>query len=106
MSSTSSSRQRKLTALGAEASTPAAPATTCVSATHEILFETDSVKRCDTCRTEIVEDDGVHVSGRGLLVFARGDEVRYEEPHLCDECAAAVGITQHRIWDLEDDEEG
>lgn len=76
------------------------------SATHEILFESDDAIRCDACGSPITEDDGTRVSGRGLLVFARGDEIRYEEPHLCDECATAVGITQHRLWDLEDDEEG
>ena len=76
------------------------------SAGHEILFETDATVRCDACRAEITEDEGTRVSGRGLLVFARGDEVRYEEPWLCDGCAAAIGITQLRIWDLEDDEEG
>lgn len=106
MSSTSSSRHRKPPSPGADAAAPTPPATGCVSASHEILFETDDVPRCDTCRREIAEDEGARVSGRGLLVFARGDEVRYEEPHLCDECAAAVGITQLRIWDLEDDEEG
>jgi hypothetical protein len=76
------------------------------SAGHEILFETDATLRCDACRAEIREDEGERVSGRGLLVFARGEEVRYEEPWLCDACATAIGITQHRIWDLEDDEEG
>lgn len=74
--------------------------------THQILFEKDETVRCDACGTPITEDEGERVAGRGLLVFARGEEVRYEEPHLCNECATAVGITQHRIWDLEDDEEG
>ncbi len=67
---------------------------------------TDATPRCDVCRGEITEDDGAEVSGRGLLVFARGDELRYEEPWLCHACAAAIGITQLRLWDLEDDEEG
>ncbi|CAN5358857.1 hypothetical protein BH09MYX1_BH09MYX1_55890 [soil metagenome] len=85
---------------------PPKPVVAFASATHAILFETESATQCTVCGDEITEDDGARVSGSGLLVFARGDDVRYEEPRLCDACATAVGITQHRLWDLEDDEEG
>ena len=43
--------------------------------------------------------------GSGLLVFARGDEVRYEEPPLCARCSVAIGVTALVRW-AEEEEEG
>ena len=42
--------------------------------------------RCDVCGGAVEGGAG----GRGLLVFPRGDEARYEEPPLCARCAQAV----------------
>ncbi|MCC6215255.1 MAG: hypothetical protein IT376_10320 [Polyangiaceae bacterium] len=44
--------------------------------------------------------------GSGLLLWTRGDEVRAEEPPLCEECAQRVGMGALAKWALEDEEEG
>lgn len=51
------------------------------------------------------DDDGALPAGSGLLVWTRGDEVRYDEPPLCPTCGASLGMAQIRRWDT-DDEEG
>jgi hypothetical protein len=70
-----------------------------------ILFE-PSEDRCSVCddllRAEA--DEGNEVPGRGLLVWTRGDERRYEEPHLCPRCAAAIGVSALQRWETEEDE--
>ncbi|MBN2193784.1 MAG: hypothetical protein JW751_13290 [Polyangiaceae bacterium] len=53
---------------------------------------------CDVCGATF---DGAP-GGSGLLVWTRGDEVRYEEPPLCDACAVAVSTTAMLGWDLDD----
>jgi hypothetical protein len=50
------------------------------------------------------EDDGPLTRGRGLLLWTRGDERRYEEPHLCPRCASAIGVTALHRWEIEEDE--
>ena len=62
--------------------------------------------RCDAC-SELLEtesDDGYCVQGRGLLVWARGDERRYQEPPLCAACAAAIGVSALARWEIEEEE--
>ncbi|WP_050435287.1 hypothetical protein [Chondromyces crocatus] len=56
--------------------------------------------RCDACN-EVIEGEP---SGRGLYVWARGDEVRREEPPLCGCCATAIGITALQAWSIEEEE--
>ncbi|MBX3198066.1 MAG: hypothetical protein KF894_07965 [Labilithrix sp.] len=77
-----------------------------VSASHSILFE-EGDERCSVC-AELLEadddDDGPEVRGRGLLVWARGEERRYEEPHLCPGCASAIGVSALQRWEIEEDE--
>jgi hypothetical protein len=74
--------------------------------------------RCDACgmlaepvvgsgaraRRDQDDDDRTPV-GSGLLVFVRGDEVRYEEPPLCARCSVAIGVTALVRW-AEEEEEG
>jgi len=61
----------------------------------------DSVEvRCDAC-SELIEGEP---AGRGLYVWTRGDEVRYEEPPLCARCATAIGITALTTWSVEEEE--
>jgi len=36
----------------------------------------------------------------------RGEEVRYEEPPLCEECAREISVGALVKWDNEADEEG
>ena len=56
--------------------------------------------RCDAC-SELIEGEP---AGRGLYVWTRGDEVRYEEPPLCALCATAIGITALATWSVEEEE--
>ena len=85
---------------------PRVHATPFVSATHAALFVTDETVRCDVCNAVVAEDadEGYAVTGRGLYVWARGEDVRYEEPHLCAGCAAAVGVSALARWEIEEEE--
>lgn len=84
-----------------------------VSASHAILFESESA-RCSVCAQPIEDDEDCDdadassypppVSGRGLLIWARGEERRYEEPQLCPSCASAIGVTALHRWEIEEDE--
>ncbi len=81
----------------------------CISASHAVLFET--VKDCcSVCSDALVRvsdndaDDGRVGPSRGLLVWSRGDERRYEEPELCPRCASAIGVTALHRWEIEEDE--
>lgn len=56
--------------------------------------------RCDVC-DEAIEGEP---AGRGLYMWTRGDEVRFEEPALCAGCATAIGITALAAWSVEEDE--
>ena len=49
-------------------------------------------------------DDDTRFEGRGLLLFTRGDERRYEEPRLCADCASVIGIAALQRWEMEEDE--
>jgi hypothetical protein len=56
---------------------------------------------CDACSKPI---DG-EPAGSGLYVWTRGDEVRYEEPPLCEKCANAIGLAALAQWEIEEDED-
>ena len=79
-----------------------------VSASHAILFEDDDTRHCDVCASavdhEATDDGGHEVPGRGLLVWTRGEERRYQEPPLCSTCAAAIGLTALSRWEIEEEE--
>jgi hypothetical protein len=55
---------------------------------------------CHACNAPIQGEP----AGRGLLLFARGDEVRYEEPPLCGRCAHAICMTALYRWEIEEEE--
>lgn len=76
-----------------------------ITASHSILFEDDD-ERCSVCTEPLdgEDDDGPAIRGRGLLVWARGSERRYEEPHLCPGCASAIGVSALQRWEIEEDE--
>jgi hypothetical protein len=57
---------------------------------------------CDACDEPL---DG-EPAGRGLLMWSRGDELRFEEPALCAGCAMAIGITALATWSADEEEEG
>jgi hypothetical protein len=54
---------------------------------------------CDACGKRCEGEPG----GHGLYVWTRGDEVRYEEPPLCNACANAIGLAAMAQWELEED---
>jgi hypothetical protein len=57
---------------------------------------------CDGCGQHF---DG-EPAGSGLFMWTRGDEVRFEEPPLCDECAQNVTLDALTRWYAEEEEEG
>ena len=56
---------------------------------------------CDACGKSVEGEP----AGRGLYVWTRGDETRYEEPPLCATCANAIGLAALAQWELEEDGE-
>jgi hypothetical protein len=89
---------------------PSVPSPSCVSYVtggHELLFgEDESANLCDVCGQLVGEDDGESpaVPGRALYVWARGEELRREEPPLCPSCAAALGLSALGRWEIEEEE--
>ena len=78
-----------------------------VAASHAILFEDNETHCCDVCAVPVDprgEDEGYDVRGRGLLVWTRGDERRYEERLLCPRCATAVGVSALLRLEIEEEE--
>jgi hypothetical protein len=82
-----------------------------VTAGHSVLFQDNEGHRCDVCANALDEtgeddkgDSGFDVRGRGLLVWSRGDERRYQEPPLCASCAAAIGVSALQRWEIEEEE--
>ena len=60
----------------------------------------DAELRCDAC------DGGIEgePAGRGLYMWTRGEDVRFEEPALCESCATAIGVTALSEWEREEEE--
>jgi len=56
--------------------------------------------RCDACGEEI---EGAP-AGSGLFLWTRGEEVRYEEPPLCERCAYAIAVGGTLQADVEEEE--
>jgi hypothetical protein len=82
-----------------------------VTAGHAVLFQDNEAHRCDVCADAVAtaddddsDDSGYDVRGRGLLVWSRGEERRYQEPPLCASCAAAIGVSALRHWEIEEEE--
>jgi hypothetical protein len=71
-------------------------------ATHRALFAESGRPTCDRCGSRVYGQP----RGRGLLVWSRGDETRYEEPPLCDDCAPRVAMFGQRQFDEQEDEDG
>ncbi len=55
---------------------------------------------CDACNEPIEGEP----AGHGLYMWVRGDEVRFEEPALCGNCATAIGVTALAAWNVEEEE--
>lgn len=58
----------------------------------------DEPPRCNACNQPITGMPG----GTGLLLWTRGDEVRFDEPPLCAHCATAIGVTAQWQWELDE----
>jgi hypothetical protein len=91
---------------------PQAATTGFVTAGHGVLFQDHEAHRCDVCASALEESDRevegddsrFDVRGRGLLVWSRGEERRYQEPPLCSSCAAAIGLSALQRWEIEEEE--
>jgi hypothetical protein len=57
---------------------------------------------CDACGQHFTGEP----AGSGLFVWSRGEEVRYEEPPLCEECASKVTLGALHAFETEEEEEG
>lgn len=57
-------------------------------------------KRCSVCSSRIAGAP----AGSGLLLWTRGEELRFDEPPLCASCATAIGVTALAQWAMEDGE--
>jgi hypothetical protein len=57
---------------------------------------------CDGCGQRFTGEP----AGSGLFVWSRGEEVRYEEPPLCEECASKVTLGALHAFETEEEEEG
>lgn len=57
---------------------------------------------CDVCGEHFEGEP----AGAGLFMWTRGEEVRFEEPPLCPECADSVTQGALTRWDIEEEEEG
>lgn len=72
------------------------------SAPFELEDETvDRRFECDLCGEEVEGEP----AGRGLFIWTRGEELRYEEPPLCEKCGAAVYLTAMNGFLIADEEE-
>ena len=58
------------------------------------------VVRCDACDAAIEGE----AAGKGLYMWSRGGELRWDEPALCEDCATAIVVTAQRSWDVEEEE--
>jgi hypothetical protein len=66
------------------------------------LADDDSEKevvKCDSCGESITGSP----AGAGLFLWTRGDEVRYEEPPLCEQCAYAIAVGGMLQWEGEEE---
>ncbi|MBW2459178.1 MAG: hypothetical protein JRI68_32070 [Deltaproteobacteria bacterium] len=61
----------------------------------------DDLPRCALCDRDIDGEPG----GSGLFMWTRGEEVRFDEPPLCAQCATAVGVTAFSLWACNDEGE-
>jgi hypothetical protein len=74
---------------------------------HEALFAAKHEMRCDACGAVLGEqddEDSYGIEGRGVYLWARGDQVTLEDAPLCASCASAIGMTALARWEIEEEE--
>jgi len=54
---------------------------------------------CSLCETPI---EGAPASS-GLLLWTRGEDIRYDEPPLCASCSTTLMVTAYARWYLEEE---
>ncbi|HLV19631.1 MAG TPA: hypothetical protein VKZ49_02075 [Polyangiaceae bacterium] len=79
---------------------------------HEVSLETHleagstagraRTYECDMCGDSFTGPP----AGAGLFIWTRGDEVRYEEPPLCETCGSEIALSAALMWAREEEEEG
>lgn len=57
---------------------------------------------CDMCGQHFEGEP----AGSGLFMWTRGEELRFEEPPLCEACAQDVTLDALTRWVVEEEEEG
>ncbi len=57
---------------------------------------------CDSCGEQYHGPP----AGSGLFLWTRGEELRFEEPPLCEQCALKISIGALIKWESEEEEEG
>jgi predicted nucleic acid-binding Zn ribbon protein len=65
------------------------------------------VTRCDACGgalRDADESEGYGIEGRGVYMWRRGGESRFESAPLCASCASAIGMTALARWEIEEEE--
>lgn len=74
-------------------------------ASHDALFGSPHVVHCDACGS-VLDDEPERdpFCGRGVYMWTRGEEVRFEEAPLCASCASAIGLTALARWEIEEEE--
>ena len=78
-----------------------------VVVSHEALFDEMPSSKCDACGEALGEADGAEgyrVPGRGVYLWARGEEATLESVPLCASCASAIGMTALARWEIEEEE--
>jgi hypothetical protein len=79
-------------------------------ASHHALFAEEAPSLCDACGgplgdAESTGDESDYgLEGRGVYLWARGDETRLETVPLCAACASAIGVTALARWEIEEEE--
>jgi hypothetical protein len=85
----------------------AAAAEQLVVVSHDLLFNEPPASACDACGDPLAETDGAEeydIPGRGVYLWARGEETRLESVPLCASCASAIGMTALARWEIEEEE--
>ena len=67
--------------------------------THQTVRGSTAI-RCDHCGEPIEGEP----AGRGLYMWSRGGERRFEEPALCRSCSVAIGVTALHASTVEEEE--
>ncbi len=97
----------------ASATAPADAAASFFVGSHEALFVEVPASHCDACGDALSEAsdpegrpglDGYGIPGRGVYLWARGEETRLESVPLCASCASAIGMTALARWEIEEEE--